>query len=748
MSRSQLKSFAVSISLALSILSPSLSQSSDRQPGPRLTLPDKMAGLCKAWSAAKFFHPRLARADLDWDQALVQAIPEVAAAGDDAEYVSALNKMLSRLGDPSTNAAIAAVGDRGEDTGDSSRELATLTGSRFVVQPSQLRLSDASASMSDAQLKTVMLEKLPKASSILIDLSHVPAGEANPQLKKALAFIVSQRLVLARKHERSYNGFPPQRGESSGDFFASEVISRAGVILGTGTAALLPMEVRVDSSSSPYFDVIFGLWSIGARISGPIPTPFADVQEIGLIPGIALRISTSEFSIAREPVLANAPGSPPGRDPEALAAFRAIAQGQEELPAAWVELGYPEMSPPAREYRLLALFRYWSVVQYFYPYKNLIGRDWDAVLKEYVPLFLSSDTEIAYETAVRRLSTELHDSHAFLGPTKALYEFVGGFLPPISLRAVSGHSIVVASFDASAPIRLGDEVVGIDGESTGSRAAHFQNLYPASTPQAAAMIVQPYLLRGSENSTVRLEVRSPSGQVRMVSLQRTLPSNDARLLDAFKRKTEVASVLEGNIGYLDLDRAELVDLGEMFRTIANTRGLILDMRGYPNGTAWDIAGRLGTRTNPVAAVFLQPYLRGTTISSIESTHPMLRTEQRVQSSPAPRYPGRVVVLIDETTVSQGEHACLLFKAATDVTFIGSPTSGANGDVTNFVLPGAITASMSGDAVLHADGSQLQRVGIVPNVNAPLTVPGVASGNDEVLEVALRHLAESNPASIH
>jgi C-terminal processing protease CtpA/Prc len=747
-SRSQFKFCVVWLSLALSALSPSLSESKDRHPEPRLGLADRMAGLGKAWGTAKFFHPRLARANLDWDKALVQAIPEVAAAGDDTEYVFALNKMLSRLGDPNTNATIQTADDNRDDYVESSHELATLAGSRLVLQPSQLGLSDASASMPDAQLKFAILKLLPQATSILIDLSHVPTGEANPQLKKVLALIVSQQVFLPSKHERSYNGFPPQRGDSSGEFFASELVSRASVILGAGTAPLPPIEVRVDSTSSPYFDVIFGLWSIGARISGPIPTPFGDVQEVRLVPGIVLRISTSEFSIARAAVLDNASSSPLRTDSAALATLRAIASDQDEPPAAWADLGYPEMSPPNPEFRLLALFRYWNVVQYFYPYKNLIGRDWEDVLKEYVPLFLSSDTEITYETAVRRLSTELHDSHAFLGPTKALYEFVGGFLPPISLRAVSGHSIVVASFDTSVPIWIGDEVVSIDRESTSSRTMYFQTLHPASTPQAAAMIAQPYLLRGSQNSTVRLEVRSPSGQVRTVSLQRTLPSNDARLLNAFKRKTQIASVLEGNIGYLDLDRAEPADLDEMFRTVANTSGLILDMRGYPNGTTWDIAGRLGARSNPVAAVFLQPYVQGSTIGSIKSTHPMFRAEQRIESSTGPRYLGPVVVLIDETTVSQGEHACLLFEAATDVTFIGSPTSGTNGDVTNFLLPGSITASMSGDAVLHADGSQLQRVGIVPDVHAPLSVEGVASGTDEVLEVALRYLAKSKLSSIN
>ena len=71
------------------------------------------------------------------------------------------------------------------------------------------------------------------------------------------------------------------------------------------------------------------------------------------------------------------------------------------------------------------------------------------------------------------------------------------------------------------------------------------------------------------------------------------------------------------------------------------------------------------------------------------------------------------MLIDESAVSQAEHTCLFFETATDVTFIGGPTTGANGDVTNTVLPGGIYVNFSGHSVRHIDGRQLQRTGISP-----------------------------------
>jgi len=84
----------------------------------------------------------------------------------------------------------------------------------------------------------------------------------------------------------------------------------------------------------------------------------------------------------------------------------------------------------------------------------------------------------------------------------------------------------------------------------------------------------------------------------------------------------------------------------------------------------------------------------------------------------------------------------VFESATDVTFIGSPTNGANGDVTNLVLPGDIYVGFSGHDVRHADGRQLQRVGIQRHVKAEPTPKGISAGRDEVLEAALKYLDEA------
>src|ERR1017187_2510745 len=64
---------------------------------------DRLVALAKLWAAVKYFHPYLAyRDNLDWDGALVKAIPKVNAARNNADYSAAVEDMLYALGDPVT----------------------------------------------------------------------------------------------------------------------------------------------------------------------------------------------------------------------------------------------------------------------------------------------------------------------------------------------------------------------------------------------------------------------------------------------------------------------------------------------------------------------------------------------------------------------------------------------------------------------------------------------------------------------
>ena len=100
------------------------------------------------------------------------------------------------------------------------------------------------------------------------------------------------------------------------------------------------------------------------------------------------------------------------------------------------------------------------------------------------------------------------------------------------------------------------------------------------------------------------------------------------------------------------------------------------------------------------------------------------------------YKGKVVVLVNDETQSSAEYHCMALRAAPNVTIIGSTTAGADGNVSKLYLPGGVLTMISGIGVYYPDGTETQRVGIVPDVECKSTTQGIREGKDELLEKAI------------
>ena len=55
------------------------------------------------------------------------------------------------------------------------------------------------------------------------------------------------------------------------------------------------------------------------------------------------------------------------------------------------EADYADVDNLDWRYRLLALYRFWNIIEYWYPYRNLIDEEWDSVLAEFIPSLYSAE---------------------------------------------------------------------------------------------------------------------------------------------------------------------------------------------------------------------------------------------------------------------------------------------------------------------------------------------------------------------
>ncbi|MBD0256929.1 MAG: peptidase S41 [Cytophagales bacterium] len=399
------------------------------------------------------------------------------------------------------------------------------------------------------------------------------------------------------------------------------------------------------------------------------------------------------------------------------------------------EHAYAHLKSPDAGYRLLALFRYWNIIEYFFPYKYAIGEDWNQVLAASVPRFVAANDSLSYRLAALELIGRVHDTHANLwGNEPVLEAYRGKFHAPVKVQFVEDQAVVTDVLRAdSLPLRKGDVITHIDGTGVEELVRRQLPLTPASNHATKLRDLSRRLLRGhSPEVTLRVEragarfetrlPRYPAGEVNMARLYGgNVPDSSYRLLSP-------------HIGYIYPGNIKTSQLPAMFAHFRHTRGLVIDLRCYPSEF---VVFSLGKYLMPRPTEFVK-------FSKGDVNNPGLFTYTRtlrVGHNNPDHYKGKVVILVNETTQSQAEYTTMAFRVSPQATVMGSTTAGADGDVSGFALPGNLRTMISGIGVYYPDGKETQRVGIVPDIEAKPTIEGIRAGRDEVLEKAI-HLIES------
>ena len=721
----------------------------------------RLAALARVWGTVKYFHPYLAYRDVDWDKALIETIPKVNAAKTPQDYQAALNQMLAVLNDKSTRAEIETKTNPGGPTPpmDAAKLVRTENGV-LIIESVQIAKAIANDISMLNKLVATVNESLPKAGSVIFDArgttkaADIEAYHFDNFIRRALGGMLDNTVVLGATRYRMHNGYASQVAGGANFYYSGLISSSPQTIAGQSKTKTPPIVFIINQNSPAIADILSGMQAAGrAVIVQEGEPPASDTFTIDLPEGVKFRMRTVELvnpdgSLELQPDISVAKGT--SEDTAFKEALRAaqekrVAPKQNRVatpPAGQIaqkDNPYPDMVFPNNEYRLLALFRYWNVVNYFFPYKHLIGDTWETVLPRYIPKFEANKDAADYQLTVRELVTEMHDSHGGVRNANALSEKFGTHLPPVLMGYVENKSVVTRVLDEKLPVKVGDVVLAVDGEPVEKKREYLARYTAASTPQWLMRSVNGRLLLGAKDSVVKLKLEGG----RDVELTRSESIMDPKWFQLLKRSTPVMQVLPSGVGYVDLDRLQAGDVDKMFDTIKATPAVIFDMRGYPNGTAWSIAPRLTEKKNVVAALFSRPILEATSLTDSELANSASYSfAQKIPERQGDVYKGKVVVLINEDAISQAEHTCMFFEAATDVTFIGTPTAGANGDVTLMVLPGNLTISFSGHDVRHADGRQLQRVGIQPTIRVERTIRGLVDGRDEILDAAINFLKGS------
>ena len=589
-------------------------------PDPRW---DRVAGLCRAWTAARFLHPGLWTSDVDWDAAFAAAAATTAAdpAMSRDRYRAVAAEMLARLGDPATQvvdprasgspaAAAAGPAERGADIA-LARELAP--GVFLLDLPGVYRARGAYAVRTE--LPAALAERLPAARGVVVDLrfgsdeSYFGASA----LDGLAAQLVPAAVVVPGDRQIAHWGYAPEQGSSSGGYRSGVVTTPGREIVPAGAGGDWRFVFLADEQTL-LPDVARALQAAGlARLVAEGPAAATGVERAPLELGDGLRALVRIAEPLLPPGTTLAPDVTVGEEEAAADPGAAVAAAERLLRDDWPPPGaaagpeagrdvrrmpssYPEMKLPPPGYRLLAGCRVWGTIHHFYPYLGLIG-DWHGAVREALPQLWSAADEKAYARAVLSLVAQVADGHTSAYGHPAIVELLGGAFPAVEVRQIEG-AMVVTDFapELASGLRVGDVVVSVDGEPFAARIDGLLPLTAASTPVARRVRAAYRALGGPAGSTAVLEVEGADGARRV-----EVPRQPKRWLaepdgPAWRR-------VAPRVGYVDLRLLQVPEVGRMLDELRDTDAIVFDMRGYPNGTAWALAPRLNRLGARVGAQF-------------------------------------------------------------------------------------------------------------------------------------------------
>jgi Peptidase family S41 len=398
------------------------------------------------------------------------------------------------------------------------------------------------------------------------------------------------------------------------------------------------------------------------------------------------------------------------------------------------ENAYSRMLYPDAGYRLLALFRYWNMIQYFYPYKHLIGEDWNQVLPQFIPKFLDARDSVQYVLTCLELIARIHDTHANVwGSNNILDNYLGKYHALIQAKIIMGELVVTGYyFDTLGikdEIKIGDVIEKINGQIVEELINKNLYLTPASNYETQLRDL-PYriLLRGL---TDRLKLQiSRDGKTFPIEIK-TFPA--ARLnnkLDYDPNPGDSSyKIINSNIGYVFPGKYKNSQLEGIEKAFAGTKGMIIDMRTYPSDfMPFTFGSYIKTKPSP----FVKFTSGDLNLPGLFGFGPLLNNGIENSAS----YKGPIVIIVNATTQSQAEYTTMAFQSAPNITVIGSTTAGADGNVSMISLPGRVSTMISGIGVYYPDGTETQRKGVKIDIVIHPTIKGIKEGKDELLEKAI------------
>lgn len=390
------------------------------------------------------------------------------------------------------------------------------------------------------------------------------------------------------------------------------------------------------------------------------------------------------------------------------------------------ELTHEEMEYSDLSTRLLSLFRFWNFIEYCYPYRSLI-ENWDTCLMTYLPKFASSNNESDFVRHLMSLCSNIKDSHISVFSKEASLPFnIKRHRLYIDTKVTdSNNYLVYKSWHPE--IKTGDLITAINNVPVRELIDSLALYTSASNRKSMFCKLSPAIF-SSDLPEMHISIMRDKKKLKKTI---NLDANQYHITDDMQ--IDIDKLLSQGILYIKSSN-EIENIENYFsNSLKSINGMILDLRSYPSKYFFNyIFSKLVCTNNSFAWSFYNTSLSPGSFNLIKK-HRICDYVQSKGSS----FSGKIVVIVDENTISHGEYLCMALQSLPNCTVIGSQSSGTIGNTAILRLPGNISVMYTKTAVCYPDLTQIQQTGVKIDYKIELDMKSLIEHKDNYIEFATK-----------
>lgn len=379
--------------------------------------------------------------------------------------------------------------------------------------------------------------------------------------------------------------------------------------------------------------------------------------------------------------------------------------------------------------RIANVILLWNRLQHFHPDNPFQTAEWDVKLKNAIKRSLTDNSIEDHRETLTQMVRDLNDSHMTMYYSSTLYP---DFYLPIQWDLIEGKLMITKVLDQNLDLKAGTIIHKVDNiPAIQYWQKILSNTIGATASRRSYKAIEESL-RGNENSEIIITIKTNNNTTKTYILKRTLnqfaynkASSSMQTLQKFK------SVSPG-VYYVNLEQIPWNELEGHIQELAEAKGIIFDVRGYPKWRNIEILKHLTRKT-----------ILGVTDGIPRIIYPdrekmSFDYQEPIEYQPSkPFFMGRIVFLTNGKALSYAENVMEIVQYYRLGTIIGDKTAGTTGTINMCYLFGGLMTPWTGMRVLKQDGSLYNGRGVTPDISVRPSIRGIKNNEDELINYALQ-----------